>query len=224
MRVGLIIQEWTMTKTKIGLVVMGLLGAVACGDSGDGESGDSAGTNTGGGDTAGMNATNTGDSAGSNGDSAGANGANGANGGSGNASNGATSGNSNATAGDGDGGTTGGEGACTNDADVAAFEAISDPGMTAQNCALGSFTGTPIKDCYDKDPGFSKLSAGCRDCWSGVTQCVNDQCVKSKPDELIPSGPCSTDRDANTEGPCEKCREEKCDGPFGTCSGIDSMM
>lgn len=227
-----------MTKLKIGLAVMGLLGAVACGDSGGGDDTDTtAGTNTGGGGTAGANATNsTGDSTNNTGDSTNNTGSN--------ANGGTNSGTTNGSTGsDDDAGTTGSGGtdACLNDADQAILADLSVAQLACEGAACAGknidianigIDEAKTATCVSSEaPNLKNLTPACQECFVGITLCVPKSCVMllggssdacSMGLSLPNTDFAMCDSPAAPSDACNQCQMDNCEAAFVACSGIES--
>ncbi len=222
-----------MTKWKIGLVILGLMSVIGCGDSGsdDGEDGASNGasngtandaTNGGANTNTGANATEEDASATGGDNTAGATG-------------GATAG---PTAGGADAGSTTGTpvaGACTNAADKAIIDAAKVEKLA---CEGGACAGKHIlqgaaaqtKCIAEEAPTLKQLSAGCQKCFDTITTCVPNECVDLAiggfmgTGECAPSAPnsdfskCPSTTAADPK--CQACQMRECAPAFTTCSGL----
>jgi hypothetical protein len=227
-----------MKTWKIGLIGLGLVTALGCGD--DSTTDEGAGTNAGdnGGASAGQNAGNGGGADTGNGGGSDTNG----NAGTSAGSNAGTSAGSNASAGGNDedaGADNGGgaTGACTNDADMAIIDAhgFATLGCEGAACATDAIAigngldETKLATCFvNKAPNLGKLSAACQQCFVKITSCVPSSCV-SFPGVFSGTGDCPTSTPpqfsecANPPEPTEKCNAcqmSKCAPAFTQCSGL----
>lgn len=217
-----------MKKWKIGLVVLGLISAIGCGDSSSGD-GDGTGDNTNGNGntdtTSGANApaTNgTDDDAGSTG-TPGGNSA-------GQTDGGQTAG-SNAGGSDAGSSTgTPGTGACTNAADKAIVDAAKVEKLACEGAACAgknlSNAAGQTKCIADEAPTLKQLSAGCQKCFDEITSCVPSKCVALLGGEdacgiSLPNtdfSKCSNP--PATDAKCLACNVKNCQPAFKTCSGL----
>jgi hypothetical protein len=223
-----------MTKWKIGLVVMGLVSAIGCGDT---DSSHGEGTANGGTTTDPISGANANDGANTPDEDAGDTGS----------TAGATAGDSSAggsTAGSTAGGTdagsstgTPGTGACTNAADMAIIDAAGADSLGCEGgvCVgknIGASFPLKIKEpetamCVRKEaPNLSKLSSACQACFTAISLCVPKSCVSFFNGMDACGGSPVTDfktcdNPTAATAKCDQCIKAQCQPAFSACSGLN---